>query len=54
MNNHPSRTIPCAHVIGTARALVGPQAITIAGATFASIEPTAAPTTERLLAMPAL
>jgi cytosine/adenosine deaminase-related metal-dependent hydrolase len=54
MNNDPSRTIPCAHVIGTARALVGPQAITIAGATFASIEPTAAPTTERLLAMPAL
>jgi cytosine/adenosine deaminase-related metal-dependent hydrolase len=54
MNNNPSRTITCAHVIGTARALAGPQAITIAGATFASIEPTAAPATERLLAMPAL
>src|ERR1700678_2891016 len=54
MKNDPSRTIACAHVIGTTQALAGPQAITIAGATFASIEPTAAPATERLLAMPAL
>jgi cytosine/adenosine deaminase-related metal-dependent hydrolase len=54
MKNDPSRTIACAHVIGTTQALAGPQAITIAGTTFASIEPTAAPATERLLAMPAL
>jgi cytosine/adenosine deaminase-related metal-dependent hydrolase len=49
-----SRTIACEHVIGTARPLAGAQAITIAGATFASIEPTSAPSQDRLLAMPAL
>jgi len=54
MTSDPSRTVACAHVIGTARALAGPQAITIAGETFASIEPTSAPTQDRLLAMPAL
>jgi cytosine/adenosine deaminase-related metal-dependent hydrolase len=54
MNSDPSRTIACAHVIGTAAALTGAQAVTIAGETFASIKPTAAPATDRLLAMPAL
>ena len=54
MNSDPSRTIACAHVIGTAAVLTGAQAITIAGETFASIEPTAVPATDRLLAMPAL
>jgi cytosine/adenosine deaminase-related metal-dependent hydrolase len=54
VSNEPSRTIACAHVIGTARALAGAHAITIAGGAFASVEPTAAPSTDRLLAMPAL
>src|SRR5580692_5298462 len=54
MSNFSSRTIACEHVVGTARPLAGPQAITIAGATFASIEPTSAPSQDRLLAMPAL
>ena len=54
MNNDASRTIPCVHVVGAAQALTGPQAITITGDSFASIEPTASPATDRLLAMPAL
>jgi len=54
MKSDPSRTIACAYVIGTEAAPAGPQAITIAGETFASIEPTAAPVTNRWLAMPAL
>jgi len=47
-----SRTIACAHVVGSPRALAGAQAITIAGNAIAAVEPTAAPT--QLLAMPAL
>src|SRR3984957_8506039 len=54
MSNFSSRTIACEHVVGTARPLAGVQAITIAGATFASVEPTSAPSQDRLLAMPAL
>jgi hypothetical protein len=54
MTNDPLRTIACEHIIGTARLLAGAQAITIAGDAFASIEPTSAPATDRLLAMPAL
>ena len=54
MSSISSRTIACEHVIGTARPLAGAQAITIAGATFASIEPTSAPSQDRLLAVPAL
>jgi cytosine/adenosine deaminase-related metal-dependent hydrolase len=54
VSNDPSRTIACAHVIGTARPLAGAHAIAIAGGAFASVEPTAAPSTDRLLAMPAL
>jgi cytosine/adenosine deaminase-related metal-dependent hydrolase len=52
--NNPSRTIACTHVVGTRRALTGAQAITISGDSFASIEPTATPATDRFLAMPAL
>ncbi len=54
MTNDASRTIACTHVVGTAPALTGAQAITITGGAFASIEPTSAPATDRLLAMPAL
>jgi cytosine/adenosine deaminase-related metal-dependent hydrolase len=54
MTNNPSRTIACTHVVGTAQALTGAQAITISGDSFASIEPTTAPATDRFLAMPAL
>jgi cytosine/adenosine deaminase-related metal-dependent hydrolase len=54
MRNGTSRTIACAHVIGTARPLAGAQAIRIAGGAFASVEPTSAPSADRLLAMPAL
>ncbi|MDB5638179.1 MAG: putative cytosine deaminase [Bradyrhizobium sp.] len=54
MSNEPSRTIACVHVIGSQRALAGAQAITISGDSIASIEPTSAPATDRLLAMPAL
>ena len=54
MSNGSSRTIACAHVIGTARPLAGAHAITIAGGAFASVGPTSAPSTNRLLAMPAL
>ena len=54
MKNDSSRTIACTHIIGSARALTGAQAITIAGDAFASIAPTSAPSTDRLLAMPAL
>ena len=54
MSNASSRTIACEHVIGSAQPLAGAQAITIAGATFASIEPASAPSQDRLLAMPAL
>ena len=49
-----SRTIVCAHAIGTARPSTGAQAITITGGTFASIAPASAPATDGLLAMPAL
>jgi cytosine/adenosine deaminase-related metal-dependent hydrolase len=49
-----SRTIACVHVVGSARALVGAQAITIVGDAIASVEPISAPATDRLLAMPAL
>jgi cytosine/adenosine deaminase-related metal-dependent hydrolase len=54
VSNDPSRTIACAHVIGTARPLTGAQAITISGDAFVSIAPAAGPSTDRLLAMPAL
>jgi cytosine/adenosine deaminase-related metal-dependent hydrolase len=54
MTNNPSRTIACTHVVGAARALTGAQAITISGDSFASIEPSATPATDRFLAMPAL
>jgi cytosine/adenosine deaminase-related metal-dependent hydrolase len=54
VSNEPSRTIACAHVIGTVRPLAGAQVITIAGGAFASVAPTAAPSTDQLLAMPAL
>jgi cytosine/adenosine deaminase-related metal-dependent hydrolase len=54
MKNEPSRTIVCAHTIGTARPLVGAHAITIVGDAFSAIAPTSAPATDRLLAMPAL
>jgi cytosine/adenosine deaminase-related metal-dependent hydrolase len=54
MSNGPSRTIACVHVVGSPRALAGAQAITISGDAIASVEPTSAPATDRLLAMPAL
>jgi cytosine/adenosine deaminase-related metal-dependent hydrolase len=54
VSNGSSRTIACAHVIGTARPLAGAHAITIAGGAFAAVEPASAPSTDRLLAMPAL
>ena len=54
MTTDPSRTIACTHVIGTTPALMGAHVITIAGNSFASIEPASAPATGRLLAMPAL
>jgi cytosine/adenosine deaminase-related metal-dependent hydrolase len=54
MSNEPSRTIACAHVLGSPRALAGAQAITISGDTIASVEPISAPAIDRLLAMPAL
>jgi cytosine/adenosine deaminase-related metal-dependent hydrolase len=54
VSNDPSRTIACAHVIGTARPLTGAQAITISGDAFVSIAPASSPSTDRLLAMPAL
>jgi cytosine/adenosine deaminase-related metal-dependent hydrolase len=54
VSNDPSRTIACAHVIGTALPLTGAQAITISGDAFASIAPASPPSTDRLLAMPAL
>ena len=54
MNPDNSRTIVCAHAIGTAGPSTGARAITIAGGRFASIAPASAPATDRLLAMPAL
>jgi cytosine/adenosine deaminase-related metal-dependent hydrolase len=54
VSSGPSRTIACAHVIGTARTLPGAQAITMSGETFTSITPASAPSANRLLAMPAL
>jgi cytosine/adenosine deaminase-related metal-dependent hydrolase len=54
VSSEPLRTIACAHVIGTARALSGAQSITIDGDAFASVKPISEPTTDRLLAMPAL
>ena len=53
MSKDSSRTIVCAHAIGTVRPSTGAQAITITGGRFSSIEP-AAPAPDRLLAMPAL
>jgi cytosine/adenosine deaminase-related metal-dependent hydrolase len=49
-----SRTIVCAHAVGTARSLAGAQAVTITGDKFSSIEPASSPVVDRLLAMPAL
>jgi cytosine/adenosine deaminase-related metal-dependent hydrolase len=54
MSNANSRTIVCAHAIGTARPSAGAQAITVTGNRFSSIEPASAPPSDRLLAMPAL
>jgi cytosine/adenosine deaminase-related metal-dependent hydrolase len=54
VSTEASRTIVCAHAIGTARPSAGAQAITIAGDRFSSIEPASAPAPGRLLAMPAL
>jgi cytosine/adenosine deaminase-related metal-dependent hydrolase len=54
VSKESSRTIICAHAIGTARPSAGAQAITIAGDRFSSIEPASAQAPDRLLAMPAL
>jgi len=54
MSKETSRTIICSHAIGTARASVGAQVVTITGDRFSSIEPTSAPGPDRWLAMPAL
>jgi cytosine/adenosine deaminase-related metal-dependent hydrolase len=54
MSKDTSRSIVCAHAIGTARPSAGAQAITITGDRFSAIEPTTAPAPDRLLAMPAL
>ncbi len=54
MSNDSSRTIVCAHAIGTVRPVAGAQAITIRGDRLSSIAPATAPLTDRLLAMPAL
>src|ERR1700732_1816432 len=54
MSKETSRSIVCEHAIGTARASVGAQVLTITGDRIFSIEPTAAPSTDRWLAMPAL
>jgi cytosine/adenosine deaminase-related metal-dependent hydrolase len=49
-----SRTVACAHVVGTPKTLTGAQTITIADGAFTSIAPTAALSGDPLLAMPAL
>jgi len=49
-----SDPIHCAHVVGPGGALVGAQAIRIEGDRLAAIEPAAKPSSEPLLAMPAL
>lgn len=54
MSQEPSRTIACAHAIGTARPSAGAQAITITGKVFSSIESISTPPSDRFLAMPAL
>jgi cytosine/adenosine deaminase-related metal-dependent hydrolase len=54
MSKETSRTIVCAHAIGTARPSAGAQAITIAGDRFSSIEPASARALDHWLAMPAL
>jgi cytosine/adenosine deaminase-related metal-dependent hydrolase len=54
VSKETSRTIVCAHAIGTARPSAGPHVITIAGDRLSSIEPTSVPAPDRLLAMPAL
>lgn len=54
MSQEASRTVVCAHAIGTARPSTGGLAITITGDRFSSIEPASAPAPDRLLAMPAL
>jgi cytosine/adenosine deaminase-related metal-dependent hydrolase len=52
--NQTTRIIPCAHIIGPNGSMAGAQLITIDGGLIASIEPTAAPQANRLLALPAL
>jgi hypothetical protein len=54
VSNDTSRTIVCAHAIGTARPVSGAQTITIKRDRLSSVEPTSAPAPHRLLAMPAL
>src|ERR1700731_5156975 len=54
MSKETSRIIVCQHAIGTARASVGAQVLTITGDRLSSIEPTSAPGPDRWLAMPAL
>src|ERR1700731_369917 len=54
MSKETSRIIVCQHAIGTARASVGAQIVTITGDRISSIEPTSAPGPDRWLAMPAL
>src|ERR1700722_1931455 len=54
MSMETSRSIVCQHAIGTARASVGAQIVTITGDRISSIEPTSAPGPDRWLAMPAL
>src|ERR1700738_3875957 len=52
--NDMTRTITCAHLIGPAGPLEGAHTVAIEGGLIASIEPTSAPATDRLLALPAL
>jgi cytosine/adenosine deaminase-related metal-dependent hydrolase len=54
VNQDNSRTIICAHAIGTARPSTGAQTITITDGRFSSIESASASATDGLLAMPAL
>jgi len=49
-----TRKIPCAHVIGPDGAMAGAQMIAVDGDTIASVAPTSEPSTDRLLALPAL
>jgi cytosine/adenosine deaminase-related metal-dependent hydrolase len=52
--NQTTRIIPCAHVIGPNGPMPGAQLITIDSGLIASIDPTAEPAADRLLALPAL